>query len=257
MLAMQQPTPHPRALSRRALLQLLSGGVGLSLLAACAPISSSGGSSVTPAPAAATPAAASGTSVTVPATAQQPKAGGSLRIGMVGELTSLDGHRLSPQNSQTVFAVFDSLLRYDEKRQPQPMLAESWDFSTDQKQLKLSLRKGVQFHTGREFTSDDVKFNLLRVRDSSVGTAQLAFMSNWWSDIQTPDKNTVVLVSDQPRPAAFDLLEYLNIMDSVTLQGPESKTRAVGTGPFTFVEWAQGDHATFARNKNYWQSGKP
>lgn len=250
----------PSHLSRRTVLHLLGGGVGLSLLAACAPTAPSS-SAPTSAAAPSKPTVSSGNTpaaaVSTPASvgAQPPKAGGSLHIGMNGELTSLDGHRLSPQNSQTVFAVFDTLSRYDEHRQPQPMLAESWDVSSDQKQVKLNLRKGVQFHTGRELTSDDVKFNVLRVRDPNVGTAQLAFMSNWWTDLQTPDKNTIILVSDQPRPAAFDMLEFLNVMDPVTLQGPDGKTKAVGTGPFKFVEWVQGDHATFSRNQNYWMAG--
>jgi ABC-type transport system substrate-binding protein len=82
-------------------------------------------------------------------------------------------------------------------------------------------------------------------------------MGNWWSDIRTPDKYTVVLTSDQPRPAAFDFLEYLNIIDSVTAQGPDATTKLVGTGPFVFGEWATGDHLTLTRNPHYWQSGAP
>ena len=60
-------------------------------------------------------------------------------------------------------ATYDRLTAYDEKLQPQPMLAESWDLSTDAKQIKFNLRKGVQYHSGRELTSADVEYNIRRV----------------------------------------------------------------------------------------------
>jgi peptide/nickel transport system substrate-binding protein len=117
----------------------------------------------------------------------------------------------------------------------------------------------VQFHSGRELTSDDVKYNLERVRDPQLAgvVGALAAQSAWWSAIDTTDKYAVVLKSDRPRPGMFDFFEYFNILDKDTAQAPDSRTRASGTGPFTFVEWVQGDHFTFARNKNYWQSGRP
>ena len=126
------------------------------------------------------------------------------------------------------------------------MLAESWEQATDGKSIKLNLRKGVTFHSGREFTSDDVKYNLLRVRDPKVGTGQLVGMSNWFT-IDTPDKDTVVLKSDVPRPTVFDMFEYFNIVDRELADGPDSKTRSGGTGPFSLIEWVAGDHISFAR----------
>ena len=75
------------------------------------------------------------------------------------------------------------------------------------------------------------------VYDRVKGTTRTCSRSRSW-----PDKYTVVLSSDQPRPLAFDFFEMFNIADRETLEGPDARTKAVGTGPFTFIEWVQGDH---------------
>jgi len=191
--------------------------------------------------------------------AAQPKTGGTLRIATSADFGArgLDPHSISPTSFDTVWNVYDTLTKYDVTLKPQPMLAESWDVSSDFKQIKLNLRKGVTFHSGRELTSDDVKWNIERIKDPKSGAAQLQTMASWWSAVETPDKNTVILTSDVPRPALFDMLEYMNIADRVTMEGPEAATKAVGTGPFMYGEWVQGDHQRYVKNKNYWQSGKP
>jgi peptide/nickel transport system substrate-binding protein len=146
---------------------------------------------------------------------------------------------------------------YDDKLQPQPRLAESWELNADSTQLKLNLRKGVTFHTGREFTSEDVKYNILRVRDPKVGAAQLLAFSAWFTDIQTQDKYTVILKTDVPRVGMFDALEYLYMVDQPTVEGPDAKNKVVGTGPFMWSEYQQGVSLRMNRNPNYWDSGKP
>jgi len=187
----------------------------------------------------------------------QPRTGGMLRSGVVGDPPSLEGHLFAANNFETTLLVFDQLTNYDNNSVPQPMLAESWDVGTDYKQIKLSLRKGVQWHSGRDFTSDDVKYNIVRAQDPKVGAGQFANQARWFTSVDTPDKYTAILNSDQPRPLVFDFFEYFNMVDKDTVEGPNSKTATVGTGPFTFVEWVPGDHLTFTRNKNYWQSGRP
>jgi peptide/nickel transport system substrate-binding protein len=178
-------------------------------------------------------------------------------MGQPLEVSSLDGHLGFTGAADTLGQVFDRLTEYDDQLTPQPRLAESWDFTNNLTQLKLNLRKNVQFHTGRELTSDDIKWNLLRVRDPKTGLTQLAAQSNWWTSIDTPDKYTVLLTSDQPRPFVFDMFESFNIIDPVTMEGPDARTTAVGTGPFRFAEWVQGDHYSVVRNASYWQAGRP
>src|SRR6185437_7350369 len=109
----------------------------------------------------------------------------------------------------TIWSIYDRLTQYDASAKPQPMLAESWETAPDFKQIRFNLRKGVQWHSGREFTSDDVKWNLLRVRDPKVASGAYVNWSNWFTNIELPDKYTVVLASDQPRPTMFDFFEWL------------------------------------------------
>jgi len=229
------------------------------ILSACGGDSSRSPAVATAAPTA--PSVAGGTvSLSTPAPANpsgQPRTGGILRHAIPADITTLEPSSFTPQGMETSWLVFDRLTSYDQNLKPQPMLAENWDVNSDYTQFKLSLRKGIQFHTGRELTSDDVKYTLLRVRDPKVTTGALAAVSNWFSAIDTPDKYTVTLKADASRPAFFDGLEILNIVDKVTAEGPDGTSKIVGTGPFAFVEWAQGDHFTLTKNTNYWQTGRP
>ena len=179
-----------------------------------------------------------------------------LRAAIQADLPNVDPHYNAPSAYDALWVAFDRLIYMDDKLQPQPMLAESWEVTPDYKQVTFHLRKGVQFSTGRELTSDDVKYNFMRVRDPKVGGGGWVTFSNWWN-IDTPDKYTVVLRSEIPRPLVFDNLETFNIIDQVTAEGPNGKTQAVGTGPFMLKEWAQGDHISLVKNPNYWQTGRP
>ena len=230
-------------LSRRAALRLVASGLGTVVLAACAPT----------APAAAPTVATGSAGNPTPATAAgggtpQPRSGGTLRYGSDVDVNRLDPHfRLG----DIYYTVYDRLTQYDINHNVQPMLAESWDISSDFTSIKFNLRKGVQFHNGAELDSNAVKFNSERARD--LPNTQLD-EAKWWTSIETPDKYTVIFKSDKPRPLAFDFFEFLNIAEPTSASDP---SKAVGTGPFKFVEWKQNESLTLTKNTSYWQSGKP
>jgi peptide/nickel transport system substrate-binding protein len=237
-------------ISRRSALQLLASATGVTILAAC---------TGTPTPNAVTTTVPSSVSLAPAATPQAapPKAGGMLRMSSPGDITTTDGNFRDGNAFDSLWQVYDRLTFYNDKLEPQPMLAESWDLSNDLKQIKLSLRKGVQWHSGREFTSDDVKWSITRTQDPKVAAGNFSTQSSWFTTMDTPDKYTIVLASQQPLPGLFDFFEYYNILDRVSVEAPDAKSKAVGTGPFQLVEWVQGDHLTFSKNPNYWQAGKP
>ncbi len=256
-------------MNRRTLVKLVLGGATASVLAACGvssqPSTPTSTATTPPAPATSVPQSAKPTLATVGATRTSvpsgaagptPKSGGVLKQAYLGDPTSLDP-MLKVGNDAVWIGVFERLTSYDDTLKPQPMLAESWDISSDARQIKFNLRKGVQFHSGRELTSDDVKYSLQRAANPKVAAAQYTGMASWFSGVETPDKYTAIFQSDLPRPTIFDLLEFLQICDKDSIEGGDPKTTAVGTGPFKFVEWVPGDHVSLAKNPNYWQSSKP
>ena len=219
-------------LTRRAWLTMLGASSGAAIFASCSPATQ------------ATPS---------PSAAKQPRSGGTLKYGMTANPASLNGHYA---NNLATFNVTDRLVVYDENLKLLPNLAESWEQSDDQRQIKLNLRKGVTWHSGREFTSDDVKFNMLRVRDpkSSGNNGALASYSQLYTGIETPDKYTIILKSEQPRPGTFDFFQYFFLVDQDTI---DDKSKMGCTGPFKFVEYVPGDHLTYVKNPSYWRSGRP
>src|SRR5919199_779464 len=227
-------------LSRREALSVIGSGLAVGLVAACTPAAPQ-----TIPPATAQPTAASSTSAAAAPTAsvEQPRPGGTLLFGTPADLLTLDGQDFS-SGGEGVLGVWDRLLEQDEKLVPQPRLAEFFDWSSDGKQLKLNLRKGVQFHTSRELTAEDVVWNLKRATgDNKLNGGVWVATFRPMTSVEATDKYTVVLKAEQPWPGVFDALELLNIVDPVTMQdGPDGPRKPVGTGPFSFVEWAPGDH---------------
>jgi peptide/nickel transport system substrate-binding protein len=234
-------------ISRRTALTLVASGLGTVALAACAPAPSASSPAATVSTPAA-PVAGQQPGGTPAAADSTPKSGGTLRYGATDDVNRLDPHfRLG----DVYYGVYDLLTQYDLNHNVQPMLAESWDVSPDFTTITFHLRKGVQFHNGADFDSAAVKFNSERARD--LPNTQLD-EAKWWTSIETPDKYTAVFKSDKARPTAFDFFEFLNIAEPTSANDP---TKAVGTGPFKFVEWRQNEALVLTKNPSYWETGKP
>src|SRR5258708_6403248 len=244
--------PNRLTLSRRSALAMLVSATRASLLPACGPgpgpPAPTSPPAAPPPPAAATAppkpvtltAAVPAGAATAPTPAPGPgvKTGGTLRWGQVGDLVTIDAILWSPVSNNTLGQINEMLIEYDDDLKIVPRLAESWEQSADNTSIKLNLGKGVSVHTGREFTSDDVEYNILRARDpKNPFAAVVAVGSTWWASWEKPDKYTIILKSDKPRPGVFDFLQYLRILDKDTMDGPDATTRVVGTGPFKFFEW--------------------
>lgn len=235
----------PPTRSRRSFLRLT---LRLGAVAGTLPPLQACGGATTPA-APAPRATASSATTSAPA-----KAGGSLTVGLLGDLNNFDPFALAFANYPMIMNVYDQLIRYSHQMKPLPGLAEKWEISSDGRQLVLSLRKGVKFHSGADCNANAVLKNFERARNKDTGT-NLYASTLTISDMQAPDPSTVVVRFDKTAPDMLDVMQIMSISDPASFTN--LKKQGVGTGPFKFVEWIPNDHFTLQKNTDYWEKGKP
>ena len=255
-----------RHVTRREFLAL-SSATGLGLLQACAqPAAPAATPTKAPADAAtqapkpaATSAPAAATAATkAPAAATQaaagtPKRGGTFTLGCGSSIVQFNPYWLGPQTDTFRRVLFNTLTRYDAQFNLQPELAEKWDFSADGKTVTLKLREGVKFHSGREFTSEDVRFSLEVAQTGQETSLKQVYTPV--KQIETPSKYTVIFRFDSTDAVVFDMLDMFNILDKETWDD-RGKT-GIGTGPFKLDKYIPNDRTELVANKDYWDKGKP
>jgi peptide/nickel transport system substrate-binding protein len=183
--------------------------------------------------------------------------GGTVVVGRTGDIDNLDPHLATAfQTIDALELVYDSLTELDADLNVQPALATDWSYNADGTELTMNLREGVTFHDGSPFTSEDVVASLERILDEATGAVVRSNLLSIES-VTAPDDLTVVMtlsVPDATLPAALSDLNTA-ILPSEAIEAGTVATEPNGTGPFSFVEWEQGQQLELASFADYWGDG--
>ncbi len=182
----------------------------------------------------------------------------SLTIGLVVEPEGLDPTIAAPTTIREVtwLNIYEGLVRLDENGHVLPLLASSWTISDDGLTYRFKLQPGVTFHDGTPFDSSIVKFSLDRARAPDSTNAQKQFFEPI-DHVETPDPMTAVIKLKHPTGLFLYWLAWGDSVMVAPKSVPTNKTHPIGTGPFRFKQWVQGDRIVLERNPDYWQKGKP
>jgi len=146
----------------------------------------------------------------------------------------------------------------------EPRLATSWEGSADGLSATFKLREGVTWHDGTPFTSADVAFSALKIWKPLQNLGRLVFAN--LEAVDTPDEHTAVFRFSKPTP--FQLIRNaLPVVSSVVarhifekeadIAASPANNQLVGTGPFKFLEYKQGEYYRLGRNDAYWGEAQP
>jgi peptide/nickel transport system substrate-binding protein len=187
----------------------------------------------------------------------------ALRYASAGDIYGLD-----PQSTTDSFSInflmhiYEPLVRYNKELKIEPALATSWEVVKPDV-IRYTLRQGVKFHDGSDFTADDVVMSLMRATDAkSPIKGNLPALKS----VEKIDDYTVELHLSGPTPLLNNYLTNIAIFDAQWLEknngvkpvnaelGEEgyTTTHANGTGPFKLESRRPDAQTVLIANEGWW-----
>lgn len=145
--------------------------------------------------------------------------------------------------------IYDTLVVKDENFEFVPSLAESFTESEDHRTFTFHLRSGVTFHTGRALSSADVKYTFDSILSAATRSPIRGTVDKITS-IEAPDPATVVFHASEPYFTFIGNLPAIGIIPEGA--GTEMINSPVGTGPYRFASYQEGNEIKLEANQNYW-----
>ena len=167
-----------------------------------------------------------------------------------------------------VHQLYNTLVEVDENMQLKPSLAKSWDVSADNLSFIFHLRTDVYFHDdaafingkGRLLTATDVAYSFTRLINKNTASPG-AWIFNSRADTLQPfsaiNDSTFQLKLIRPFQPILGILsmQYCSIVakEAVEKYGSNFRSHPVGSGPFAFVAWEEGQALVLKKNDHYFE----
>ncbi|RIK43206.1 MAG: hypothetical protein DCC58_09915 [Chloroflexi bacterium] len=262
------------ALSRRTLLKGAASAAALSafggILAACggdddddvAPTATAGGGAApTATTAPAEPTATTGGGAAEPtATSGLGAPGGELIYGLSSDPPNMDPHIATGAAAETVkMQIYLGLLRFWLDGEIQPELAEQYEISDDGLTYTFTLRNGVKWHDGSDFTGADVVASFARIQDEATG-ASFRSQISVVEDIAESSPGVITMTLSRTSAPLLTYLAHTNttiVQKALLDSGGDPNTTIIGTGPFKLDSREPGVRLSLVKNPDYFMEGLP
>ncbi|MBB6451064.1 peptide/nickel transport system substrate-binding protein [Geomicrobium halophilum] len=184
--------------------------------------------------------------------------GGNMIFAMPSDAVTLDPQASTDLPSNIIADnVYESLLYYDENTEIQPRLAESYE-QLDEHTWEFNLEENVTFHDGEPFNAYAVVATFDRLLDPEMASPR-ALLFELVEDVEAVGEYTVEITTSDPYAPLPAHMAHVSagILSPAAIEadaeGEQSlDTNPVGTGPFEFESWEQGNEVVLNNNTDYW-----
>jgi oligopeptide transport system substrate-binding protein len=175
------------------------------------------------------------------------------------------------KNQSVMWAVhqlYNTLVEVDSTMHSVPSLAKGWEISADNLTYTFHLRTNVFFqddeafanNKGRKFTADDVEYSFKRIIDKNTASPGAWIFNSHVDSVngfKVLDDSTFQLKLIHPFQPILGILsmQYCSIVakEAVEKYGTDFRRHPVGTGPFQFVAWEEGQALILKKNNHYFE----
>lgn len=194
--------------------------------------------------------------------------GGTVLLAEAGDISTVNGLLTNDTTTQLITgAIFESLIGISPlDGRPVPGLADSWDVADDELTYTFHLNQDAKWHDGVDFTAEDVAFSFDAALDPNTGFPYRSIVNDAVESYRVVDENTfemkareklVTFVYEGPGAITIMPKHIWGDVDPASWSFDGGSTgqdpaRVIGTGPFKFEEWVQGDHVSVVRNDDYY-----
>jgi ABC-type transport system substrate-binding protein len=167
-----------------------------------------------------------------------------------------------------IHQLYNTLVEIDDSLHIIGSLATRWEVSDDRLSYTFHLRDDIFFHDdacfpgnkGRKMTAADVAYSLQRIMDKQTASPG-SWIFNRKVDSIEPfkaiDDTTFRLRLLRPYHPVLGILsmQYCSIVpkEAVEKYGNDFRRHPVGTGPFQFVAWEEGQALVLKKNEHYFE----
>lgn len=167
-----------------------------------------------------------------------------------------------------VHQLYNTLVEVDSNLNIIPSVAKRWTVSDDGKMYTFYLRNDVFFHDdacfplgkGRRLVASDVVYSLNRIIDDKTASPGAWIFSeklDAFKGFMAVDDTTFQLALSRPYNPILGILsmQYCSIIpkEAVAKWGADFRRHAVGSGPFQFVAWEEGQALIMKKHQRYFE----